>query len=159
MSGCWLSLSDLHGELPVLDAWLAGVDGVLLAGDLAPDTGNPHDPADQAEWFDTVFHDWARALAVPVHACYGNHDFAEARRKPDNLHIGGDTLFGNVFVFGWSLNFGPWNWMCDEKNMAERLGRYDRLPPIWVMHSPPYRCCEFGPGRRHAGAKAIRRAI
>ena len=154
----FLALADLHGTLPRLDAHLPGVDAVLLAGDLAPDVADLSRTESQAAWFDTIFHDWVAALAIPVYACYGNHDFAEMRRVPDNLRIGGDAVHDGVFLFSWALRYGPYRWMATEKEIARHLAKYKHLPDVWVLHSPPHMCCEFV-NRRHAGVKAIRAAI
>jgi hypothetical protein len=134
-------LSDTHGYLPTIPP---GADLVLHAGDIGIDGPLPA----QARWVTDVWLPWARALARPVYATWGNHDFIGERyhreglpEMPHNVEVVVDatrTIAGvPVWFSPWSSWFGDWAWMRHEAGLAER---YARIPPrtqVIVTHGPP----------------------
>lgn len=166
------AVSDLHGRLPAIPP----CDVLILAGDIAPDFGNPWIPdimrQRQTEWLDTTYREWEQTVpAKHILAVPGNHDWffelpegLKTRLFVDEgceiLDETTDTL--KTFWFTpWVEPCGNWNYQLD------RARRYDRWAPkmpcnldVLVAHGPAHKVCDiaFG-GNTHAGCPMMRAMI
>jgi Icc-related predicted phosphoesterase len=171
-----LAMSDLHGHLPDVEAYLDFVDVILIAGDIAPDHSNlpivntPY----QTEWFNTKFLEWATRLNKPVYGCYGNHDYG-AFENNAQIQLYSNEIVGDFFLFSWTPKYGDWNYMVKdfdddiplnrlkgsvESRLDKKLwGRTGKTPAIWVCHGPPSGVCDGAGIGSNALLEAIKRRV
>ena len=149
--------SDTHGYLPGIPS---EADAVLHAGDIGVDR-------DPITWFREKFYPWARKIAVPIYATFGNHDrIGERGLVPDgapaNLHLIVDEL---RYVFGvpvwfspWSLRFFDWAYMDNESGLACRYAKIPETIQVIVAHGPPFRAGD-DTGKAFAGSESLAQRI
>jgi Icc-related predicted phosphoesterase len=129
-------ISDTHGFCPEIPT---GVEAVIHAGDVAADV-------DVLQNYCNQIYPWAAAAGVPIHATFGNHDFAGEEGTlpggcPANLRFYIDQavdINGVKFWFSpWSNYIGPWAFMQDENGLAAKYAQIPDGTEVIVSHGPP----------------------
>lgn len=118
-----LATSDLHGQLPAVDA----CDLLLIGGDICP--LSDHSPAGQLHWLDKVFRPWLLSIeAERIVGIAGNHDLV-FENDPDAVT---------------DLDL-PWTYLQDSETDIEGLRIYGTpwVPslPFWAFHGGMYGSC------------------
>ena len=147
------AISDLHGQLPAVEA----CDVLAIAGDIcghhARPVGSFWDCRGQSDWLNTTFRAWLDAVpAEHVVATWGNHDFV-AQRQPAMVPTGlrwtvladsGTTVAGlRCWGSPWSPWFHDWAFNAPAGDVAETFlrERWSRVPEgtdVLIVHGPPH---------------------
>jgi Icc-related predicted phosphoesterase len=159
------ALSDQHGYLPDIPS----CDLLIVAGDVCIDRIDGQwaevFPEKQALWFSDHVSPWLQKVDAPQVVTWGNHDWCGQVRAwwPDDPRIVVDrvvTVAGlNVWASPWSLPFGDWAFMKDERELAPI---YDAIPmdtDIIVSHGPPYGIGDTNAAGQHCGSRELLIAI
>lgn len=138
-------LSDLHGELPVVDL----CDIVVIAGDVCPI--HDHTLRFQERWLRKDFAEWIRLLPTQyVVWIAGNHDFVLENRldlgreideytkksfylRDSAVDINGILFYGTP----WSTEFGNWAFMRDDFELQHIYTKINPETNVLVSHGPP----------------------
>ena len=143
--------ADLHGNLPETPE----CDLVIIAGDITPATFVFSDPGVQANWLNTDFAKWTRALPCKdMVYIAGNHDWAFLPENEGLIHfdkIKGNYLYNssvtingvNIWGSPWTTWFHDWafNFSPGQKGIEEAKELWGTIPEntnIVVTHGPPF---------------------
>jgi 3',5'-cyclic AMP phosphodiesterase CpdA len=142
-------IADQHGHV---DLTVPECDLLIIAGDVCP-TFN-HDTSFQKVWLESNYTNWLKEQpAKSIVLIAGNHDFANLHYLQDSgVYTEGLSVWGTP----WSLDFGPWAFMDNDKSLAQV---YDEIPEgvdIVVSHTPMYGLCDRTADDYNAGSKYLR---
>jgi Icc-related predicted phosphoesterase len=150
-------VADLHGRIP---ADVPECDLLLIAGDVSP-----HDPSDNAQFFQRSFPDWLRRQpAGRIVGIAGNHDFL-ARAQPGVFRELPWTYLENQLVeiaglkiagSPWTPLFGFWAFMASEPNLARIWANLPDDLEILLSHGPPRGYTDLTADGIHAGSTSLR---
>lgn len=150
-----MAISDLHGNLPIIEK---NAEIAIIAGDIIPLNIQFHKPKSK-KWFETAFANWIKILPVEkVFMIAGNHDAYLENISKINLDAllkiceGKLIYLENELVDYFDLNglkwtifgtpycsiFGNWPFMRKDDILIEKFQVIPDKVDIIISHDPPF---------------------